>query len=76
LTAANKGFWAQILGVGDFYYELAVQIIDVCLSTRPLNGGLISLEELLRRLKASRSKYAPDISRYCAVDEALPWSES
>eukprot|EP01117_Protostelium_nocturnum_P018129 TRINITY_DN7515_c0_g2_i4.p1 TRINITY_DN7515_c0_g2~~TRINITY_DN7515_c0_g2_i4.p1 ORF type:complete len:108 (-),score=36.12 TRINITY_DN7515_c0_g2_i4:736-1059(-) len=25
---SNKGFWAEILGVGSFYYELAVQIID------------------------------------------------
>jgi hypothetical protein len=24
--ASNKGFWAQLLGVGDFYYELAVQV--------------------------------------------------
>ena len=22
---ANKGFWAQLLGVGDFYYELVRQ---------------------------------------------------
>ena len=28
--AAGKGFWAEKLGVGDFYYELAVQIVEVC----------------------------------------------
>jgi hypothetical protein len=27
--ASNKGFWAEMLGVGDFYYELGVQIIEV-----------------------------------------------
>ena len=27
-TEANKGFWSEMLGVGDFYYELAVQIIE------------------------------------------------
>ena len=27
--ASSKGFWAQLLGVGDFYYELGVQIIEV-----------------------------------------------
>ena len=26
---AGKGFWAEKLGVGDFYYELGVQIIEV-----------------------------------------------
>ncbi len=29
--ASNKGFWAQLLGFGDFYYELAVQIIEICI---------------------------------------------
>ena len=24
--ASNKGFWAEMLGFGDFYYELGVQI--------------------------------------------------
>jgi len=23
---ANKGFWVDVLGVGDFYYELAVRV--------------------------------------------------
>lgn len=41
--ASNKGFWAEVLGVGDFYYELAVQIVEICLSTRSVNGGLMAL---------------------------------
>lgn len=28
--ASNKGFWAELLGIGDFYYELGECII--CLS--------------------------------------------
>ncbi|KAL3851225.1 hypothetical protein ACJIZ3_013107 [Penstemon smallii] len=52
--ASNKGFWAELLGIGDFYYELGVQIVDVCLATRPLNGGLISLEELCKLLGQRR----------------------
>lgn len=36
--ASNKGFWSELLGVGDFYYELSVQIIEICLATRPQNG--------------------------------------
>jgi hypothetical protein len=30
--ASNKGFWGKLLGVGDFYYELAVQVGRSCLS--------------------------------------------
>lgn len=48
--ASNKGFWGEILGVGDFYYEVAVQIVDICLQTRAQNGGLIDLRELQARL--------------------------
>ncbi|CAG8626809.1 15041_t:CDS:10 [Racocetra fulgida] len=50
----NKGFWAEFLGVGDFYYELGVQIIEICLSTRGRNGGLIELDELKRQLVKMR----------------------
>jgi ESCRT-II complex subunit VPS22 len=45
--ASNKGYWGELLGVGDFYYELAVQCIDICGREREKNGGLMSLHELL-----------------------------
>ncbi|XP_045504583.1 vacuolar-sorting protein SNF8 [Colias croceus] len=53
--ASGKGFWS-VLGIGDFYYELGVQIVEVCLATNYKNGGLITLEELRTRLIASRGK--------------------
>ena len=46
--ASNKGVWAQLLGFGDFYYELGVQIVEACLATRAYNGGLIDLPALRR----------------------------
>ena len=55
MNTANKGFWSELLGVGDFYYELGIQIIDVCLSTRGRNGGLVELGELKRQLIKMRS---------------------
>ncbi|XP_018495781.1 vacuolar-sorting protein SNF8 [Galendromus occidentalis] len=58
--ASSKGFWANLLGVGDFYYELSVQIIEVCLATQHINGGLMSLTELLNRIR--RGKNRSDIS--------------
>lgn len=50
-----------MLGVGDFYYELAVQVIEVCIQTRPVNGGLINLEALLATLRRKRGKDAQAI---------------
>ncbi|XP_033215730.1 vacuolar-sorting protein SNF8 [Belonocnema kinseyi] len=53
--ASGKGFWS-VLGIGDFYYELAVQIVEVCLATNYKNGGLISLDELRERLVQARGR--------------------
>ena len=60
--ASKKGFWSDILGIGDFYYELSVQIIEICLKTRNMNGGLIDIHELLALVKQKRKKQANDIS--------------
>eukprot|EP00061_Rhincodon_typus_P009944 g33833.t1 len=38
-VSSGKGFWSEMLGVGDFYYELGVQIIEVCLALKHRNGG-------------------------------------
>ena len=51
---ANKGFWADLLGVGDFYYELGIQIIETCIETRARDGGLTEITELQRRLEVMR----------------------
>ncbi|VDN23234.1 unnamed protein product [Gongylonema pulchrum] len=58
--ASSKGFWAEKLGVGDFYYELAVQIVEVCLSTNHINGGVMTVEELRNRLMRSRARTRRD----------------
>ena len=55
---AQKGFWAELLGVGDFYYELGVQIVEICIKTRNQNGGLIELNELRERVSSMRNKYS------------------
>lgn len=47
---------SYFIGIGDFYYELGVQIVEVCLATNYKNGGLITLEELRSRLIASRGR--------------------
>ncbi|ORZ25416.1 EAP30/Vps36 family-domain-containing protein [Absidia repens] len=54
--ASNKGFWADMLGVGDFYYELGIQIIEACMQTRSRDGGLTALQDLTKRLDRMRGK--------------------
>ncbi|KAF7440845.1 hypothetical protein PC9H_001193 [Pleurotus ostreatus] len=48
------GWWAELLGLGDWQYELGVQIVDVCISTRERNGGIIELKELVRLVSKLR----------------------
>ncbi|KAJ8488980.1 hypothetical protein ONZ51_g3219 [Trametes cubensis] len=48
------GWWAEMLGLGDWQYELGVQIVDICVSTRERNGGLIEMGELIRLVSKLR----------------------
>lgn len=53
--ASGKGFWADLLGFGDFYYELSVKIMQICLRTRAINGGIMKVQDLLHQLQQDRS---------------------
>ena len=48
------GWWAEMLGLGDWQYELGVQIVDVCVRTRERNGGVIEIGELVRLISKLR----------------------
>jgi ESCRT-II complex subunit VPS22 len=48
------GWWAELFGLGDWQYELGVQIVDVCVSTRERNGGMIEMSELIRLITKLR----------------------
>ena len=48
------GWWEEALGLGDWQSELGVQIVDVCVSTRERNGGIIEMGELVRLVSRLR----------------------
>ncbi|KIM27596.1 hypothetical protein M408DRAFT_330027 [Serendipita vermifera MAFF 305830] len=48
------GWWAELLGMGDWQYELGVQIVDICVGKREQNGGMIEMDELIRLLSQLR----------------------
>jgi len=43
-----------MLGLGETVYEISVQVVDVCISTRSSNGGMIDLDELTIRVDKMR----------------------
>ncbi|KAI0971801.1 EAP30/Vps36 family-domain-containing protein [Xylaria arbuscula] len=61
---AGGSIWAQLLGrtVNDFYFELAVRVVEVCGATRGENGGLIGVRELRDRLMKGRMEGAPEVT--------------
>ena len=40
--------------INDFYYELAIQITNICIALRPKNGGFLEENECLRLLNKLR----------------------
>lgn len=54
--ASQSSAWAQVLGktVNDFYFELAVRVVEVCGATRGENGGLIGLKDVRDRVAKGR----------------------
>ncbi|KAI9709775.1 MAG: hypothetical protein M1820_003178 [Bogoriella megaspora] len=55
-NCGGGSFWAQMLGgsVNDFYFELAVRVVEVCRDTRAENGGLMEVEEVKKRILKGR----------------------
>eukprot|EP00729_Bicosta_minor_P007615 gene7615-318_t len=60
--ASKKGFWSELLGIGDFYYDLSVQVVECCLKTSAKNGGLIEMNELQRLVTAMRGPNLPEVT--------------
>lgn len=63
-SGGGGSFWTQMLGrtVNDFYFELAVRVVEVCSATRAENGGLIGVKELRDRLMRGRMEGSPEIT--------------
>lgn len=51
--ASGKGVWS-VLGMGDFYFELSIQIVEICLALAESTGGMLEISELKERLIRSR----------------------
>ena len=58
VSNSPKNFWSKALGVGmnDFYYELAVKIVEICYATKTKNGGIITVKEVYDILNTRNKK--------------------
>lgn len=69
LASSNSGtaggsVWSQLLGrsVNDFYFELAVRVVEVCGETRAENGGLIEVRKVKERIGLGRMEGASEVT--------------
>lgn len=53
-AAARPSWFADQLGLREWTCALALQVVDVCVSTRDRNGGVIELGELTQRVRRMR----------------------
>lgn len=51
--STSKGVWS-VLGMGDFYFELSIQIVEICLAVAETTGGMMEISELKERLQKTR----------------------
>jgi ESCRT-II complex subunit VPS22 len=57
---SSKGLWSS-LGLGEYYFDLAVRAAEVCMATRKVNGGVMPVAELAGILSQStRSQITED----------------
>lgn len=72
----NKGnWWGQIMGgdVNDFYFQVAMRVVEVCRASRAENGGLIGVAECKRRVSKGRALGGElDVSEY-ATNNSTYW---
>lgn len=63
-SSGGNSMWAQLLGrsINDFYFELAVRVVEVCSATRGENGGLIGVKELREKVMRGRMEGAPEVT--------------
>jgi len=68
--AQSSSIWAQLLGrsVNDFYFELAVKVVEVCGDTRGENGGLIEVRKVRERIMRGRMEGASEVTEYVPLD--------
>jgi len=69
--SAEKGFWGNILGIGEFYYELSVKVAEVCIASRSRNGGIIRVSEVKDILtsRGTKFKFAHSKSKIISYSE-------
>lgn len=62
LVSNKSGTWAEKLGLGEFYYALAITVLDACKYRQAYDGGLTELSSVHRYVSQRRGEAADPIT--------------
>ncbi len=62
--SSQKGQLGGALGLGGFYYELGIQVLNVCLALRKKTGGFVEMTDCMMYLRHLRGSMAAQITEY------------
>jgi hypothetical protein len=65
LCVASKSFWGEVLGVGTWYYDIAIRVVELGMVYREKQGGFMYLPEVLQLLNRSSTN---------VISELVPFS--
>ncbi|KAH9260786.1 hypothetical protein BASA81_001253 [Batrachochytrium salamandrivorans] len=68
VLASNTGFWGELFGLGDYYFDLGVKIIAMGISTRGENGGILEISKICHRLNAQNERNSKALARAQATN--------
>ena len=60
--SSSKGSWSGAIGLNNFYYELGIQVVNICIALRNKYGSVIEVGECLKYLERIRGKNATKVS--------------
>ena len=62
--SSSKGHLGGVIGLGNFYYELGIQVINICLALRKKTGGFVEMSDCMMYLKHLRGSASSEINEY------------
>ena len=60
--ASSKGAWSSVLGFGDYYAEIGVAVVEACLASRAVDGGLTDLASVVAYVRRRRGGASDPVS--------------
>lgn len=70
VSGSDESAWAAV-GMNEFYYQVAVRVIEVCYATQMENGGLLSVSQVCRFLNEENEAFGHEWLRETDVVRAV-----